>query len=85
MASTHASPLFEAYKNSAILWRNAHAGGASVQLSPETLAAGALAFLSPSSFRHVVVCNSYNSMIPKESSRKKIRRCIFQVTVKYFK
>lgn len=70
MASTHASPLFEAYKNSSILWRNAPSGVASVQLSPETMAVGTLTFLSPCSFRHFIVCNSFNSTMPKKVIKK---------------
>jgi len=70
MASTHASPLLEAYKKSSILWRNAPSGVASVQLSPETMAVGTLTFLSPCSFRHFIVCNSFNSTMPKKVIKK---------------
>lgn len=70
MAPTHASPLFEAYKNASILWRNAPRRVASVQLSPETMTASTLTFLSPCSFRHFTVCNNFNSTMPKKFIKK---------------
>lgn len=70
MASTHASPLFEACKNSTILWGNAHSWVANIQLSPETVAVGTLTFLFPCSLRNFIANDSCNSTIPKKVIKK---------------